>query len=70
MCVWGGGGSFLKATSTVAGKALRSLYSLKSILREVQVPVNMVYNLFYAYVLFVWNYNSEAWVFNNADSIE
>ena len=42
----------------------------KSILREVQVPVNMVFNLFYAYVLFVWNYNSEAWVFINAVSIE
>ena len=63
-------GSFKKATSTLSGKALRSLYSLKSILWEVHVPVNIVFNLFYAYVLSVLNYNSEIWGFNNADSIE
>ena len=55
VCV--GGGAFIKATSTLDGKALRSLYSLKSILREVHVPVNIVFNLFYAYVLSVLNYN-------------
>jgi len=61
----------MKATSTLAGKALRSLYSLKSILREVQqVPVNILFNLFDAYVLSVLNNNSEVWGFNNADSIE
>ena len=46
LCVCVGGGAFIKATSTLDGKALRSLYSLKSILREVQVPVNMLFNLF------------------------
>ena len=56
--VFSSGGSFMKATSTLAGKALRSLYSLKSILRRVLVPVNILFNLFDAYVLFVWNYNS------------
>jgi len=69
--VFSSGGSFMKATSTLAGKALRSLYSLKSILREVQqVPVNILFNLFDAYVLSVLNNNSEVWGFNNADSIE
>jgi len=48
---------------------LRSLYSLKSILREVQVPVNILFNLFDAYVLSVLNYNSDVCGFNNADSI-
>jgi len=42
----------------------------KSILREVQVPVNILFNLFNAYVLSVLNYNSEVWGFNNADSIK
>ena len=51
----------MKATSTLAGKALRSLYSLKSIVIEVQVPVNILFNLFDAYVLSVLNYNSEVW---------
>ena len=60
----------MKATSTLAGKALRSLYSSKSILREVHVPVNILFNLFDAYVLSVLNNNSEVWGFNNADSIE
>ena len=40
----------MKATSTLAGKALRSLYSLKSILREV--PVNILF-LFLHYYIFL-----------------
>jgi len=39
-------------------------------LREVQVYVNILFNLFDAYVLSVLNYNSEVWGFKNADSIE
>ena len=39
-------------------------------LRDVQVYVNILFNLFGAYVLSVLNYNSEVWGFKNADSIE
>ena len=51
LVVFSSGVSFMKATSTLAGKALRSLYSSKSILREVHVPVNILFNLCYAYVM-------------------
>jgi len=38
-----------------------------TLLREVQVPVNMLFNHVDAYVL---NYNSGVWGFNNDENIE
>ena len=44
------GGSFIHATHTLAGKALRALSSLYRISKTMEVPVNV--NFFYTYVAF------------------
>ena len=64
------GGSFIKATNTLAGKALRALNCLFTITRSMQVPTNIMFNLFDTFVLSILNYASEIWGFSNAQNIE
>ena len=40
------GGSFIQATKTLSGKALRALCSLLSITKQLDIPLNIMINLF------------------------
>ena len=64
------GGSFIKATNTLAGKALRAMNCLFTITRSMQVPTNVMFNLFDTFVLSILNYACEIWGFSNAQNIE
>jgi hypothetical protein len=68
--VFTSGGSFMQATKTLAGKGLRSLHALMSLVRNMKVPLNIMFNLFDSYVLSVLNYGSEVWGFFNSEVLE
>jgi hypothetical protein len=68
--VFSSGNSFMHATKTLAGKALRSLNSLFCITRNREVPINIMFNLFDAYVLSVLNYGCEVWGFSPNEILE
>ena len=53
------GRSFIKATNTLAGKALRAMNSLFTITKSMQVPTNIIFNLFDSFVLSILNYACE-----------
>ena len=53
------GGAFIKATNTLSGKALRAMNSLLSITKTMQVPINIMLNLFDTFVLSILNYACE-----------
>ena len=57
--VFTSGGSFMQTASTLAGKALRSMSSLMSLIKCNQAPIDISFNLFDSYVLLIFNYNSE-----------
>ena len=48
--VFSSGGSFVHPTKTLACKALRAMGSLFSITKNIEVPVNIMFNLFDAFV--------------------
>jgi hypothetical protein len=64
------GNSFMQATKTLVGKALRALNSLFNITRNKDVPINIMFSLFDAYVLSILNYGCEVWGFSRAENIE
>ena len=64
------GGSFVKATHTLVGKALKAMHALLSITKEVQVPVKIMFNLFESFVGSILNYSCEVWGFATAENIE
>lgn len=64
------GGSFVKATNTLVGKALKAMHALLSITKEMQVPVNIMFNLFDSFVGSILNYSCEVWGFATAENIE
>jgi len=68
--VFSNGGSFMQATKTLVGKGLRSLNSLMSLFRNIKVPINIMFNLFDAYVLSVLNYGCEVWGNINSEVLE
>ena len=55
------GGSFIQATKTLSDKALRALCSLLSITKHLDIPLNIMINLFDSYVCSILNYASEIW---------
>ena len=64
------GGSFVKATNTLVGKALKAMHALLSITKEMQVPVKIMFNLFDSFVGSILNYSCEVWGFATAENIE
>ena len=68
--VFSSGGSFMKATKTLSGKAIKALGSLFSITNTLEVPINIMCNLFEAFVCSILNYGCEIWGFSKADDVE
>ena len=64
------GGAFVKATNTLAGKALEAMNSLLSITRPMKIPTKIMFNLFDSFVVSILNYGCEIWGFSNATNIE
>ena len=60
----------MQATKSQAGKGLRSLNSVMSLARNMKVPINIMFNLFDAYVLSVLNYVCEVWGNINSEVLE
>ena len=55
------GGSFIKATSTLSGKALKAVNLLLEITKDTDVPVDMIFCLFVSFVTLILNYACEVW---------
>ena len=51
------GGSFNKAISTLAGKALKAMNGLLLIIKHLRVPIDMMFNLFDTFVASILNYS-------------
>ena len=68
--VFSSGGSFMQNSKTLAGKALRAMHQLWQLLKEVEYPVHICFNLFDSLVASVLNYGSEIWGFMQAEYIE
>ena len=64
------GGSFIQATKPLSGKALRALCSLLSITKHLDIPLNIMINLFDSYVCSILNYASEIWGLTSAMRID
>ena len=60
------GGSFIQATKTLRGKALRPLCSLLSMIKSLEIPLDIMINLFNAFVCSILLYVSETWGFTSA----
>ena len=61
------GGSFIHATQTLAGKALRAMSSLFRITKPMEVPVNVNFDLFDTYVASSLSYGCEVRGFSKSD---
>ena len=68
--VMSSGGSFVPATNTLYGKALKAMHSLFNLTKDMNVPINIMFNLFDAYVSSILNYNCEVWGSIKAENIE
>ena len=68
--VFSSGGSFVPNTKTLSGKALKSMHQLLQLLREVDTPINIAFNLFDSLVASILSYGCEVWGFMNAECIE
>ena len=55
---------------TLAGKSLKAMNALLSITKRMQVPVDVIFNLFDSFVLSISNYGCEVWGFSTAENIE
>ena len=64
------GGTYIKATNTLSGKALRAMNALFSITKSMQIPIKIMFNLFDAFVQPILNYGSEIWGFASAENTE
>lgn len=64
------GGAFIKATNTLVGKALKSMNALFAITKSMQVPTDVMFNLFDSFVLSILNYGCEVWGFSTAQNVE
>ena len=60
----------MQNSETLYGKALRALHQLWQILKDVESPLNISFNLFDSLVASVLNYGSEVWGFMHAECIE
>ena len=61
------GGTFIKATNMLTGKALKAMNALFSITKHMQVPINIMFNLFDSFVQPILNYSCEIWGFATAE---
>lgn len=52
-------GSFVQAGQMLAGKALHAMNSLLSVVRDLSIPVKIMFNLFDSYVVSILNYSCE-----------
>ena len=68
--VFSSGGSFVPNTKTLSGKALKSMHQLLQLLREVDTPINIAFNLFDSLVASILSYGCEVWGFMNAECTE
>ena len=64
------GGSFIQATKTLSGKALRALCSFLSITKSLEVPLDIMINLFHSFVSSILLYAGETWGFTSAVEID
>ena len=64
------GGSFIKATNTLVGKALQAMNCLFTVTRYMQVKTNIMFNPFDTFALSILNYACEKWGFSNAQNLE
>ena len=64
------GGSFIHATKTLSGKAIRALCSLIAITKSLEVPLDIMINLFNYFVCSVLLYASEILGFTSALRID
>ena len=64
------GGSFAKATDALVDKALKAMHALLFVTKNMDMPIDIMFNLFDAYVLPILNYASETWGFQTANNIE
>ena len=60
----------MQATKTLTGKALRAKCSLLPVTRNMEVPLNIMLNLFYSFVCSIFCYASEILGNMNAERIE
>ena len=64
------GGSFIKTTNTLSGKSLKALNALLSITKKMQIPIDVMFNLFDSFVLSILSYRCEVRGFSTAENIE
>ena len=64
------GGSFIPATKTLADKGLRAMHCSLETIKETQVPIKIMFNLFDSLVASVLSYGCEIWGFSSAECIE
>ena len=64
------GGTYLKAINTLAGKGLKAMNCLFAITRTMEIPLNIMFNLFDSFVASILNYGCEIWGFARAERIE
>ena len=64
------GGTYIKATNMLAGKALKAMNALFLLTKTMQIPIKIMYNLFDAFVQPILNYGCKIWGFVTAENIE
>ena len=64
------GGSFIQATKTLSGKALRALCTLLSITKSLEVPLDIMIKSFNSFVSSILLYASETLGFTSAIAID
>ena len=64
------GGSFIQAAKTLSGKAIRALCSLLSLTKSMEIPLNIMINLYNSFVCSILFYACEIWGFSSAISID
>ena len=64
------GGSYVKATNTLAGKSLKAISSLMAMTKEKEVPIDIMFSLFDSFVGPILNYGCEVWGFARADNLK
>jgi hypothetical protein len=64
------GSSFIPTTNSLKGKAQRAMSSLLNVTRDKQVPFDIIFNMFDAYVLPILNYSCVVWGSMQSENLE
>ena len=64
------GEAFIHATKTLSGKAIRAQCSLLSITKSLEIPLDIMINLFNSFVCSILLYVSEIWGFTSVLRID